>query len=501
MRILVTGGTGVVGDAAVRALVGRGHTVRLLTRHAERDARAWPAAVEPHEGDVTRADSLAGAADGCDAVLHAVGIIDESPPELTYERVNVEGTRHVVAEAERAGVPHLVYVSSLGADTGRSPYHESKRAGEALVRGFARRWVIVRPGNVFGPGDEMVSRLLTMVRSLPAVPVLGGDQEFQPVWADDLGAALAVACERADLAGRVLDVSGPDRTSMKDLLDRMERLTSRSPMRIPVPRALAGAGVRVAELLGIDTPLNDSQLTMLAEGNVIDDPAGNALARELGVTPTPLDEGLRALLDALPEQLPTEGVGALERKRYWANVADPTTSAEALFRRFLARFHDVTPDQVDLRAEPGAPTRVVECGQTVTMALPLRGNVQVRVAELTPTSLTLQTVAGHPLAGAVRFTVTPHGADRMLFEVELFDRAASGFDWFAMTTVGARLQDRTWVELVERFVAESGGRALDGVRQQTETLEGAEAGQVEQWLEGLALARRRAENEAALGTA
>src|SRR5689334_4824962 len=139
MRILVTGGTGVVGDAAVRALVGRGHTVRLLTRHAERDARAWPAGVEPHEGDVTDPGSLAGAADGCDAVLHAVGIVDESPPELTFERVNVDGTRHVVAEAERAGVPHLVYVSSLGADTGRSPYHQSKLAGEQVARGFSRR--------------------------------------------------------------------------------------------------------------------------------------------------------------------------------------------------------------------------------------------------------------------------------------------------------------------------------------------------------------------------
>jgi nucleoside-diphosphate-sugar epimerase len=457
--------------------------------------------VEAHEGDVTRPESLAGAADGCDAVLHAVGIVDESPPELTYERVNVEGTRLVVAEAERAGVAHLVYVSSLGADTGRSPYHESKRAGEEVARGFSRRWVVVRPGNVYGPGDEVVSLILKMVRSLPAVPVIGGgEQEFQPVWADDLGAALAVACERADLAGRVLEVAGPERTSMRDLLDRMARLTGRTPARIPVPGFLAGAGVKVAELLGLDLPVNDSQLTMLAEGNVIDDPAGNALARELGVTPTPLDAGLRALLDALPEQLPTEGVGPLTRKRYWANIEGATLPAAALFGRFCARFQEVTPDQVDLAAEPGSPTGVLACGQTVTMALPLRGNVQVRVAELADTALTLQTVAGHPLAGAVRFVLTPNG-DRQLFEVELFDRAANTFDWFAMTAIGGRLQDRTWQELVERFVRESGGRAADGVHQQAERLEGAEAERVERWLEELALARKRAENASAVGGA
>jgi NADH dehydrogenase len=450
---------------------------------------------------VSEPERLQGAAQGVDVILHVAGIVAEDPPESTFQSVNVDGTKNMIREAERARVGRFIYVSSLGADRGESDYHRSKRSAEALVQNFHGGWIILRPGNVYGPGDDVVSLLLKMVRTLPAVPVVGGDREFQPVWADDLGAALGVACERADLAGRVLEVAGPERTSTNDLLDRMERLTGRSPVRIPVPQRLAGAGVRVAELLGIDTPVNDSQLTMLAEGNVIDDPTGggNALARELGVTPTPLDAGLRALLDALPEQLPTEGVGALERKRYWANVAEPTAPAEALFRRFLANFQEVTPDHVNLAAEPGAPTRVIECGQTVTMALPMRGNVQVRVAELTPTSMTLQTVAGHPLAGAVRFVATPHGADRLLFEVELFDRAANAFDWVAMTAVGTRLQDQTWVELVERFVAESGGRALDGVRRQTEKLDGAEAERVERWLEELALARKRADNEAALG--
>ena len=498
MRILVTGGTGVVGEAAVRALLARGHTVRLLSRHAERDARAWPEGVEPHDGDVTRPETLRGAADGCDTVLHVVGIVDERPPELTFDGVNVAGTRNVVAEAERAGVPHLVYVSSLGADRGESPYHRSKRAGEEAVRGFRGRWVIARPGNVYGPGDEVVSLLLRMVRTLPAVPVVGGgDQPFQPAWADDVGQALAVACERDDLAGQALDLAGPERTSMNDLLDRFARLTGRTPVRVPVPEMLAGLGVRAASALGIDVPVNDSQLTMLAEGNVIDDPAGNALQRVLGVDPTPLDAGLRKLLDALPEQLPSEGVGALHRKRFWANILGSTLSAEALFARFCAGFQRISPDAVNLEAEPGTPTAMVACGETVTMALPLRGNVQVRVAELTETSITLQTVAGHPLAGAVRFTVAPHG-DRVLFEVELFDRAASTLDRVAMAVAGDRMQDATWHELVENVVAESGGRAADGVQSQREDLDGADAERVERWLAELAMTRKRAENTEAI---
>ena len=179
MKVLVTGGTGVVGQATVAALVARGHQVRLLSRHARRDVEEWPSGVEPHEGSVTDPDSVRGSADGCDVVLHLVAIVKEAPPEATYQKVNVEGTRVMVAEAERAGVPRFVYVSSLGADRGASDYHKSKLAGEEAARAFRSGALVLRPGNVYGPGDEVVSLMLTMVRTMPAVPVVGGgDQEF-----------------------------------------------------------------------------------------------------------------------------------------------------------------------------------------------------------------------------------------------------------------------------------------------------------------------------------
>jgi NADH dehydrogenase len=232
------------------------------------------------------------------------------------------------------------------------------------------------------------------------VPVIaGGDQPFQPVWTDDVGEALAEAVERADLAGRTLDVAGPERTTMHDLLDRLARLTGRSPVRVPLPGPLASLGVKLAEAVGLPMPINESQLTMLAEGNVIDAPAENALDGVLRVTPTPLDEGLRRLLDVLPEQLPEEGVGALRRRRFWADVRGARLSPEALLHRLCAHFQEVTPDRMDLDAEPGTPRAVLAEGQTVTMALPMRGTVQVRVVELTARGLTLQTVEGHPLAG------------------------------------------------------------------------------------------------------
>jgi NADH dehydrogenase len=134
------------------------------------------------------------------------------------------------------------------------------------------------------------------------------------------------------------------------------------------------------------------------------------------------------------------------------------------------------------------------------MALPLRGNVQVRVAELGPTLLTLQTVQGHPLAGAVRFTLgpLPTSVDTgvLRFEVDIYDRAANVIDWLAMATVGGRLQNTTWQEMVQTVVRESGGAAEAGVQSEETTLEGADAEAIEGWLKELALSEKRERNAA-----
>src|SRR5262249_25707125 len=149
----------------------------------------------------------------------------------------------VLAEAERAMVPRFVYVSSLGADRGQSAYHKSKYAAEQLVRMYEGEWVILRPGNVYGPGDAVVSVVLRMIRALPAVPLVGdGEQRFQPIWYRDLGQAIAQSVYRYDIARRAFDLAGADVTTMRDLFDRLERITNRSPLRVPLPSFLVSLG-------------------------------------------------------------------------------------------------------------------------------------------------------------------------------------------------------------------------------------------------------------------
>src|SRR5688572_26902849 len=335
MKVLVTGGTGVIGEGLIPALLDAGHSVRLLSRGAGEDARAWPDAVEPFAADVTDAESLDGAAEGCDAVIHVTGIVDESPPKLTFERVNVEGTKNVLAEAARAGARRFVYVSSLGAERGRSGYHRSKFRAEEFVRASKTEWLILRPGNVYGPSDEVISTLLKLIRTLPAAPVIdGGEQPFQPVWYEDLGRAVVRAIEVEGLKHQTLELAGEETTTTGDLIERLAAITGRSVTKVSVPSWLASLGVKVAEAASLDNLLGGRY------------------------TPTELVEAFRE------------------------------------------RCAEVMP--LEFSAEPGT-SRVVEEGATLTLALPVRGNVQVRVVEAAPRRVRMATVEGHMLAGVIEF--------------------------------------------------------------------------------------------------
>jgi NADH dehydrogenase len=127
------------------------------------------------------------------------------------------------------------------------------------------------------------------------------------------------------------------------------------------------------------------------------------------------------------------------------------------------------------------------------MALPRRGNVQVRANEVTGRSATLVTLKGHPLAGAVRFLTEQRG-DSIRFEVQVFDRAANVADWVLMNTLGGFLQAQTWIGLVERMIKESGGTSPNGVQTETERLDDDQAKLVDEWLKELTSARRAKAN-------
>ena len=182
----VSGAAGVMGSRLCRDLVGAGWKVRALILPGDPlRSRLDGLGCEIHEGDIGSPESLRGACDGVDTVYHLAAVIISHDPSV-YQRVNLDGTRHMVAAAAAASVRHLIYVSSASVIyPRRTPYAESKLAAEELVkaeRSFAH--TIVRPTLVYdvGGGQELLM-FLDYLRRFPVVPFVGaGRARKRPVW-------------------------------------------------------------------------------------------------------------------------------------------------------------------------------------------------------------------------------------------------------------------------------------------------------------------------------
>src|SRR5262245_24739739 len=103
MRALVTGGTGMVGNCIAQSLLARKHEVRALVRSLDEGKRLLPAGCELVEGDVTKPETLGKAVDGCDWVFHAAGFPEQwMKDNATFDRINADGTQHMVDAARAA---------------------------------------------------------------------------------------------------------------------------------------------------------------------------------------------------------------------------------------------------------------------------------------------------------------------------------------------------------------------------------------------------------------
>jgi len=277
------------------ALLKNGWRVRLITRSSE-IACEPDSNVEWVSGNVLDRASMANAAEGCDAVIHLVGIIKESPRKgITFDSVHVTGTQNVVDAAKSAGVDTFVQMSANGAaKDGRTAYQTTKWQAEQIVkRSNFRRWSIFRPSLIFGKPVSGAVEFATQVRDtlikpFPVWPIPGrGDYRLQPIAVKDIANAFAEAISRDELPNDVYCAGGPRTFSYLEILDLIATGSGQKVRpKLYQPIWAMRPTVSLLAPTGL-LPITPAQLELLIGGNTCESSAFQDL---FGANLTPFNE-------------------------------------------------------------------------------------------------------------------------------------------------------------------------------------------------------------------
>lgn len=274
MRVLVTGGTSLLGGTVARRLIDRGDEVTVFQRRgAELDG------CRQVLGDVADVRAVQRAVAGQDAVVHLAAKVSVTGPWRDFLRANVEGTANVVVAARAAGARRVVHVSSpsvahggsalVGAPAApadpagaRGHYARSKARAELLALacdepGF--RVVAIRPHLVWGPGDtQLIGRVVTRAKA-GRLPLVGrGAALMDTTYIDDAAEALVAALDRVEeVHGRALVVSGGEPRPVAELFAGICAAAGAPLPTRRVPYPVARAAGAVVEALWAVAPGDD----------------------------------------------------------------------------------------------------------------------------------------------------------------------------------------------------------------------------------------------------
>ena len=242
-RILVLGGSGFVGRAVCEQLASHpvlgAARIVVPTRRRVRARHLTPLPqVDVIEADVNQDRALQRLLQGTDAVVNLVAILHGRPDD--FERTHVDLCQRLAEDCMQLGVKRVVHVSALGVsdDPTAAPSHylRTKAEGEQALRVQGLDLSVLRPSVIFGAHDSFFNLFAALQRVFPLMPLAGGDARFQPVWVEDVAAAI-VRClaDPAATAGRTFELGGPEVCTLADIVKMAGRWSGHARPVLPLP--------------------------------------------------------------------------------------------------------------------------------------------------------------------------------------------------------------------------------------------------------------------------
>jgi uncharacterized protein YbjT (DUF2867 family) len=238
--ILVTGGTGFIGQFLIRHLVEMGQPVRTLLKPSMQSPRL-PRGVPIQAAVCSLKDErgLRAAMKDVDVVIHLAGA-ERLGSRSDLEGVDVDGTHMVSQVAAQAGVQRMVYLSHLGADRASAyPVLKAKGIAENFLMQSGVDYTIFRSAPVYGPGDQFTSSLAHLLRISPGFFLLPGkgDSLIQPLWVGDLAFCISLALGNPDAANQVFTVGGGETFTFREVVGLVMEATGTHRRITPIGAA------------------------------------------------------------------------------------------------------------------------------------------------------------------------------------------------------------------------------------------------------------------------
>jgi uncharacterized protein YbjT (DUF2867 family) len=292
--IFIAGATGFVGGHLVEDLIEKGFKLKCLVRSDKAEGALSSRGVEIVRGDIQEPESLKGALQPEDLVIHLVGIIEEKG-KATFQAVHVEGTANLAAEAKRAGVRHFFYQSALGADSASwSGYLRTKAEAEQIVAQSGLSHTIFRPSLIIGPWDGFTKKLAEMIRLSPVLPIPGeGRSKFQPVYIKDWMRCLQKVLEEPEKYRSTYDIGGPEQLTYMEIVETLAASMGRSKPVFKIPMGLMKISAFLLATVLSSPPVTGDQLRLLEMDNIC---APDAVERSFGFRPMKYEDALKEFI-------------------------------------------------------------------------------------------------------------------------------------------------------------------------------------------------------------
>lgn len=270
-KILILGGTGFVGRSLCQQLVSRwpgAHLVVPTRRPAHGQAIRHLPGVELMRADVHDAAQLGALVRSCDAAVNLVAILHGRAAD--FARVHVALPATLARALEGAGTPRLVHVSALGASLqAPSNYLRSKAEGEASLQQAAGLALTrLRPSVIFGAHDRFLNLFASLQAWSPLLPLAGREARFQPVWVEDVAAAIVAALQDPATAGRCYECVGPEVMTLGEIVRAAGQWSGHARPQIGLPRWAGWCQALALELLPGEPLMSRDNLRSMRVPNI-----------------------------------------------------------------------------------------------------------------------------------------------------------------------------------------------------------------------------------------